>query len=159
MNNKGKSFLFCAMMSCVSISAIAAECNFDKQVGSCSGSVEILSTGGSKPSYTAEVRVTSSAPTCSKVEYYLDSTPNVTVLKSSNSDQESLFGTKPISRKNIRVKNCTAFASAGSSSDQKAKNLRPAKDDMTACIRRWKAYVAEREKKHQSFKGIAQYCD
>ncbi|WP_171986918.1 hypothetical protein [Sinorhizobium sp. A49] len=46
----------------------------------------------------------------SKVEYFLDQTPHLTILKNTNSDRESLFGTKPVSRKNIAIQKCTAYA-------------------------------------------------
>ncbi|MCS4089223.1 hypothetical protein [Rhizobium sp. BK176] len=102
----------------------AADCNFDKPVGRCTGSVEVLSSGGSEPSFTAEIKITSSAPSCSKVEYYLDSTPQTTILRGGNSGQESLFGTTPILRTSIEVQNCTVYedAAVGTKDTNDAKN-------------------------------------
>jgi hypothetical protein len=73
-------------------------------------------TYGSKKSYGAEIVVHTSVGQCSRVEYYVDSTPYQTVFANSRAEPESLFGTKPISRKDITVDRCTTFASAGDSS-------------------------------------------
>ncbi|ETR75830.1 hypothetical protein X566_24535 [Afipia sp. P52-10] len=88
----------------------AAECDFDKPVGSCTARFQILSASGSKPSYRAEVALHSSAPRCSKIEWYLDSTPHSTILKTANSDTDSVFGTSPIAAANISIQKCTVYA-------------------------------------------------
>ncbi|MCS4089257.1 hypothetical protein [Rhizobium sp. BK176] len=91
-----------------------AECDFDKPVGSCRASISIDSTSGSKGSYSAEATVRSSASSCSKVEYFLDNTPQTTVIKNGSSEDESLFGTKPITKKSVQFKKCTQYASKDS---------------------------------------------
>jgi hypothetical protein len=90
--------------------ATAAECDFDKPIGGCTANINILIASGSKPNYRAEISVRSSAPACSKVEWYLDSTPHSTILKSKNSDTDSVFGTSPITQKSISVQRCTIYA-------------------------------------------------
>lgn len=95
--------------------SLAVECNFSKQIGTCTGAISILRTQGAKPSFSAEIRVSSSASYCSKVEYYLDSTPHQTVLKNTSSDMESVFGTNPISSKNLSVSRCTTYEAIGAS--------------------------------------------
>lgn len=92
------------------ISASAAECDFDKPVGGCTASLKILSSSGSKPSFSAEILVSSSSKSCSKVEWFLDSTPQTTILKSQNSETESVFGTSAIKKNSISVQKCTAYA-------------------------------------------------
>jgi len=89
--------------------AFAADCNFNKPVGSCSANIQVLSSGGSKPSFKAEINITTSAASCSKVEYLLDNTPQTALLRQSNSDQESVFGTKPIDGKSFQIVKCTAY--------------------------------------------------
>lgn len=89
--------------------AIAADCNYDKPINACQARIDINSAGGSKPSFWAEITVSSNAPTCSKVEYLLDNTPHTALLRGSNSDGESLSGTKAITRQSIRVQRCTAY--------------------------------------------------
>lgn len=108
---RNKTFLFLAggFLSAPPITLAAADCNFDKPVGSCKGTIQVLSSGGSKPSFTAEIMVRSSAPSCSKVEYYLDSTPQTTILRGGDSNQESLSGSKPISKDTLMVQRCTAY--------------------------------------------------
>ncbi|MCS4089129.1 hypothetical protein [Rhizobium sp. BK176] len=140
------------------LSATAAECDFDKPAGSCTGSIRILSSGGSKPSYSAEIQVSSSAPSCSKVEYYLDNTPNTTILRSGNSEQESLFGTKPISRDNIQVAGCTAYASVGEAPQQQPTGAQQAGEDPMECLKRFKVYLAYQKKHHLDYMGLMQYC-
>jgi hypothetical protein len=149
--------IFGAIAVLLPLSVTAAECDFDKAVGSCSGSVKILSSGGSKPSYSAEIQVSSSAPSCSKVEYYLDNTPNTTILRSSNSEQESLFGTKTISKNNIKVQRCTSYASVGDVKQQQPAKAQPVDEDMQ-CVERWKVYLAYQEKHHLDYMGLMQYC-
>lgn len=105
-----------------SVSAGAAECNFDKPVGACKGTIHIESSGGSKPSYSAEVVVRSSSPSCSKVEYYLDNTPQVTVIR-GNSEPESLSGTAPISKKSLKVARCTAYEDLAMATSPQNKEL------------------------------------
>jgi hypothetical protein len=85
------------------------DCNFDKRVGSCRGTIRVNSTSGSKGNYAAEITVSSSAPSCSKVEYYLDSTPHTTILKAGSSSGESVFGTSKISKKSFSVEKCTTY--------------------------------------------------
>lgn len=88
-----------------------AECDFDKPVGSCRATISIDSTSGSIGSYSAETTVKSSASSCSKVEYFLDNTPQTTVIKNGSSEEESLFGTSPITKKSVQIKRCTQYAS------------------------------------------------
>lgn len=100
-----------AALASFSVPAIshAAQCNFSKPIGSCQATITIDSTSGSKGNYSAEATIKSSAATCSKVEYFIDNTPHQTVLKAGNSDNESLFGTSPITKKTIKIKACTAY--------------------------------------------------
>jgi hypothetical protein len=150
--------IFGTLMVLLPLSATAAECDFDKPAGSCTGSVRILSSGGSKPSYSAEIQVSSSAPSCSKVEYYLDNTPNTTVLRSGNTEQESLFGTSPISKGSIEVKRCTAYASVGDAAQQQATGAQQAGEDPMECLKRFKVYLAHQKKHHLDYMGLMQYC-
>ena len=89
--------------------ASAADCNFDKPVGTCTASIVVRKSTGSKPSFAAEITIQSSAPSCSKVEWYLDNTPHQPILRSTSADDDSVFGTSPISAKNFSVSRCTTF--------------------------------------------------
>lgn len=93
----------------ISMPALSADCDFDKPIGGCQARITIDSKAGSNGSYSAEVTVQSSAPSCSKVQFFIDNTPHTTVIKSGNIEGESVFGTRPISEKNLRILNCTAF--------------------------------------------------
>jgi hypothetical protein len=98
--------------------AHAADCDFDKRIGSCVGSIQITRTYGSKNNYGAEIVVHTSASQCSRVEYYVDGTPYQTVFPHKTSEPESVFGTRPISKKNITLDRCITFASKGTSKDE-----------------------------------------
>ncbi|WP_379069409.1 hypothetical protein ACHMW4_03855 [Mesorhizobium sp. UC22_110] len=102
-----------AIFAFVTANANAAECNFDKPVGKCIGSISVDSTSGSKPSFSAEITVSSTASACSKVEWYLDGTPYQTILKSTNSDSDSVHGTKPITRKSFSSIKCMTYEGGG----------------------------------------------
>lgn len=106
------SLLFLAIPS----TSFAQQCNFDKRVGSCTGTIKIISTAGSAKSHSAEISITSSAGSCSKVEYYLNNTPQVAIIRSSGIEHESVFGTKPIKKSDIRVIQCTAYEGSGAAS-------------------------------------------
>jgi hypothetical protein len=89
--------------------AFAQQCNFDKKVGSCTGTVKIISTSGSAKSFSAELAIESTAGSCSKVEYYLHDTPQTAIIRSSGIEHESVFGTKRLKKSDIRVIRCTAY--------------------------------------------------
>lgn len=94
-----------------------AKCDFDKPVGSCEGSVTILSTAGSAPSFSAEIQIGSSAGACSKVEYLIDSMPVTSIIRSGGQEHESLFGTKPLKSGDIEVLDCTAYEGGAATAD------------------------------------------
>lgn len=120
MSIKSNVFVATALLVAPTSSLAASDCNFDKPAGSCTGSIQVLSSGGTAPSYTAEILVKSSAPSCSKVEYYLDSTPQTTILRGGDSAQESLSGTTPISKSSIQVQKCTAYEGPAASKQSPA---------------------------------------
>jgi hypothetical protein len=102
------------------ISVSAAECDFENPIGECKADLKIVSASGSKPSFSAEILVKSSVKSCSKVEWFLDNTPQTTILKSQSSEAESVFGTSAIEKKSISVQKCTAYAEKGASESVKA---------------------------------------
>ncbi|WP_349962567.1 hypothetical protein [Rhizobium sp. ZPR3] len=106
--------LVLAAIACgIATGANAGDCDFGRPIGKCTPTITLERTRGSAPSYGAELLVRSSARKCSKVEYFVNSTPYETVLSNSNADTESLFGSKPILKQDIRASRCTAYASKG----------------------------------------------
>lgn len=89
----------------------AGDCDFGKPVGSCVGRIDIKRTSGSSGSYSAVLEIRSSAPRCSRVEYFVDNTPHITVFNNGNSDTDNIFGTKPITLRDINVSKCVTFES------------------------------------------------
>lgn len=84
----------------------AQQCDCTQVIGQCSGAIEFLKNYGANKNYGAEIVVHSSENVCSKVEYYVDSTPYENVLVNKNSEQESLFGTSPIESQNVSFQSC-----------------------------------------------------
>lgn len=87
--------------------AMAQQTNCDCReiVGSCQASIRMKPTGG-PGSYGAELTLVSTAPICSKVSYFVDSTPYFTILSRGNTDQDSIFGTKPITQDSLSEVKC-----------------------------------------------------
>lgn len=89
--------------------ARAAEpsCDCQQSVGACSASIAVKPVEATTlGSYAAELRFTSSAPACSKVNYYVDGTPYFNVLVNGNTDADTIWGPKQISRANITEISC-----------------------------------------------------
>ena len=80
-------------------------CDCTEIVGACEASITAEPTG-SAGSYVAKLRFRSTAPLCSKISYYVDSTPYFTILSRGNTDEDSIFGTKPITRETLSEVKC-----------------------------------------------------
>jgi len=93
--------------------AANADCNFDRAVGTCEGNVHLVRTGGSAPSFSAELEIGSSAGACSKVDYTVSSIPFTSIIRSSRQEHESLFGSKPLKAADVEVLKCTAYEGGG----------------------------------------------
>jgi hypothetical protein len=94
----------------------ATDCNFDKAIGSCEATIELLRSGGSKHDHSADFLVKSSARSCSAVEFYFETTFQTTFLRGANSKVEKAFSPRPITRRSLSSKpKCTRYerASAG----------------------------------------------
>lgn len=103
--------------ACVTLMAWAdisqgQQCDCQKVIGSCQGAVEFIRSYGSKPSFGAELIVHSSERRCSKVEYYVNSTPYQTVLVNRNAEPESIFGTNRIQENDVSYIRCSVCASS-----------------------------------------------
>lgn len=94
------------VLAVISGAASAADCDCQIVVGNCAGAIEFIKSYGSSKSFGAEIIVHSSEASCSKVEYFVDSTPYQTILVNRKEESESLFGTSPISEKNVRYSAC-----------------------------------------------------
>ena len=91
--------------------SFAEQCDCQKVIGQCKGAIEFVRSYGSKPNFGAEIIVHSSENSCSKIEYFVDSTPYQTLLVNKQQASESLFGTSPISKSNVLYERCVICAS------------------------------------------------
>lgn len=87
------------------------QCDCSKIVGQCMASIKVTSVTGKKPSYTANFSIFSTSSNCSKVSYYIDSTPYFNVLTGTNEVADSTFGSEPITIKNFSEIKCEVCAS------------------------------------------------
>lgn len=81
-------------------------CDCQQIVGTCAVSVSLIPTESTKGSYGADLKFTSSAPICSKVDYYVDGTPYFTILSQGNQGEDRIFGQKPIVRSAVSGISC-----------------------------------------------------
>ncbi|VVD70178.1 hypothetical protein PPN31114_00567 [Pandoraea pneumonica] len=91
--------------------AQSSNCDCQQIVGACAASVRVVPTDAKKGSYGADLLITSTAPTCSKVDYFVDGTPYFTILNQGNTGEDRVFGQKPISRENVSSISCHVCAS------------------------------------------------
>lgn len=109
-------FLLVVITLAFSSAVLADTCDCTKIVGRCSGSANLTKSSGSKGNYSGVLEITSSAPSCSRVDYYVDNTPYSSVLNTSNKTTETVFGTSPVTKKSIEFKSCNiCFRKEGSS--------------------------------------------
>lgn len=101
----------------VSSGVRAQDCDCSKTVGMCSASFKVTNITGAKdgPAHAADVELRSSQPRCSKISFFVDNTPYLSVLNNSNSATENVFGTSAISEKSVSIDYCRicALTSAG----------------------------------------------
>ncbi|MFF7709002.1 hypothetical protein [Pseudomonas sp. NPDC007930] len=82
-------------------------CNCRQVIGQCQATLSDLKKTG-KTGWT--VRVSSSEAQCSRVSWYLDNTPQLTVLNHRASTVEAISSQKPLSRTNLDVERCEICA-------------------------------------------------
>lgn len=115
MIRSGLKLLVAGGLATMGASAFAAgyNCDCSQIVGSCAASISVKPTESTKGSYGAELTITSSSPICSKVDYYIDSTPYFTVLSQGNTASDSTYGLKPIFRENVKIESCKVCKQVG----------------------------------------------
>ena len=102
------------------------QCDCTKIIGSCDASIKITSLTSKPPSHQTEYTITSTAPKCSKVSYFIHGTPYFNVLSNTNKEDDSAFGTKPASIadfSNIRCEVCQSSGSTTVTDGNDSKNL------------------------------------
>jgi hypothetical protein len=81
-------------------------CDCSKTLGSCKASIKILAKLKTGVDYV----VNSSETSCTKVSYYIDNTPYLTVLNNTNSSIEHSSGTKEINKNSFQIEKCEICA-------------------------------------------------
>lgn len=83
------------------------DCNCRQVAGICTATIAVVKTTKTG----ADFNVKSSVPRCSRVNYYIDSTPHITVLNNSNTAMEHAAGLTQITNKTFEVESCQVCAS------------------------------------------------
>lgn len=99
-------FILVFLVSIASQSQASLRCDCTKIIGQCEASIKLKSVSGAKPSYSAEYAIQSTAPTCSKVSYYIDNTPHFNILTDTHWVEDSSFGTSPATPDTFSVIKC-----------------------------------------------------
>ncbi|GEM_PF-6775041 len=109
-NRMVQAWLMLALLVGVSNSSYAQDwpCNCSKVVASCQATMELIPTKspGTKL-FGADLRFHADAPYCAKVEYYIDSTPHMTLLRDGKFGEDRILGT---SKKAIRPEQAEIFS-------------------------------------------------
>ena len=95
-----------------SATASAQTCDCSRFIGSCQGAISV-SPRGTTGSYGADLGIRSSAPRCSRVDYYVDNTPYFNVLSNTSTTEDSVFGTSPITQGSVSDVQCRVCAMGG----------------------------------------------
>ncbi len=98
-------FIFIAFFS---LTTHAQDCDCTKQVGACSATYQVtnIKNDPQRINSSADLKLTSSAPSCSKITFLVDSTPYISILKSTSSANESIFGTSHIDDRTVSIDSC-----------------------------------------------------
>lgn len=83
------------------------ECDCSVTQGACAATINVTSASGISGGYAAEYKITTSQA-CSRVDYYIDNTPNTSILSNSTVSMESSFGTSPINQSSFKIISCKA---------------------------------------------------
>lgn len=79
-----------------------ADCDCRKTVGLCKATITLLKKGSTGTDY----KILSSEQSCSKVSYYIDRTPYLTVLNNSNSATEHTAGLTKVNKSSFLIEKC-----------------------------------------------------
>lgn len=89
--------------------AFAQSCDCEKPVGQCSASINVIPTDNGEGRFGANLEIKADAKSCAKVEYYVDNTPYVTVLRNGKFAEDRVLGISPtpITSANVQINKCT----------------------------------------------------
>ncbi|WP_087688479.1 hypothetical protein [Pandoraea sp. PE-S2R-1] len=89
-----------------------AGCDCARIIADCSASVAVIPVFASNGAYSADVTLQTNAPSCAKVDYRLDDTAYVTILRDGSQGGQRMFGTRPLTRNSLSSLSCHVCAAA-----------------------------------------------
>lgn len=96
-------------------------CDCTQIVGTCSATFKLsnVKDDPQRLNSSADVLFTSSAPRCSKIGFYVENTPHITVLKNSNRADDRIFGTSRITEQTVSIESCKICTGDGNKAADK----------------------------------------
>ncbi|MBN4666206.1 hypothetical protein HUS70_12125 [Pandoraea nosoerga] len=92
--------------------APAPACDCARIVADCSASVTVLPTRAANGAFSADVTLQTDAPSCAKIDYRLDDTPYVTILRDGSMGTQRLYGSRALTRNSLSRMSCHVCAAA-----------------------------------------------
>lgn len=87
-------------------------CNCAQIIADCSVSVSVLPIRANNGAFSADVMLQTDAPSCAKVDYRIDDTPYVTILRDGAQGGQRLYGARPLTRNSLSHMSCHVCAAA-----------------------------------------------
>ena len=99
----------------------AQSCDFDNATGACTATYTLQNVRNDpkKINSAAEIKLVSSGGQCSKVNFYVDSTPYLSVFDHKNTTVEQIFGTTTVTNQSVSIDSCQTY---GIKDDSKKDN-------------------------------------
>lgn len=106
MKNFLKFLIYC--MAFISATVSAQSCDCSRVESSCTAQVAVKNITGTKggSNFSAEVHLYSSEPRCSKISFFIDNTPYISILNNSNTAVENTYGTSQIDERSVSIDYC-----------------------------------------------------
>lgn len=87
-------------------------CNCAQIIADCSASVSVIPIRAVNGAFSADVMLQTDAPSCAKVDYQLDDTPYVTILRDGAQGGQRLYATRALTRSSLSHMSCHVCAAA-----------------------------------------------
>lgn len=124
MKTKGWLSALGLSMICLSGSIHAQNlCDCSQYIGRCSAQIEMKSRPSGNGLWGADLTFRANAPACARIDYYVGSTPRVTMLTNGKSGRDQIMATarEPISPSSVSLESCRVCITASQVNAENAK--------------------------------------
>ena len=116
--------LFCLFFAAAA--AAQSPCDCTQFIGNCTASAEVTGAAPSQGAFSAGLKLRSSAPICSRIEYFVNDQPHFTLLDKGSIGLEKLTSPRSITQKAVSIEACRVCALATASRPASAPTSAPA---------------------------------